>query len=78
MPSYGANAPQDGNTIINCQYLVYTEIIDRNMCSGYEKSRHGYGDTHVGRICVDASRRPEIRARRSTLDVGDGKLLVKV
>ncbi len=63
MPSYGANAPQDGNTIIHCQYLVYTEINDRNMCSGHEKSRHEYGDTHVGIICVETSRRPEIRAR---------------
>ena len=63
MPSCGAGAPQDLNTIINCQYLVYTDIIDRNMCSGHEKSRHGYVETHVGTICIDASRRPEIRAR---------------
>lgn len=48
------------------------------MCSGYEKSRHGYGGTHVGMTCVDASRRPEIRAQRSAPDAGEGKLLVKV
>ena len=76
MPSYGANAPQDGNTINNCQYLVCAEIIDRNMCSGNEKSRHGYVDTHVGMICVDAFRRPEIRAQRYVPDKGVGKRLV--
>ena len=47
------------------------------MCSGYEKSRHGYGDTHVGMNVVEAVRRPEIRARRSAPDAGEGKLLVK-
>ncbi len=46
------------------------------MCSWYEKSRHGYGDTHVGMICVDVSRRPEIRVRRYVPDKGVGKRLV--
>ena len=46
------------------------------MCSGDEKSRHGYGDTHVGMICVDAFRRPEIRVRRSAPGAGVGKLVV--
>ena len=46
------------------------------MCSWYEKSRHGYDDTHVGMICVDVSRRPEIRVRRSAPGAGVGKLVV--
>ena len=44
--------------------------------SRYEKSRHGYGDTHVGVNGIEAVRRLEIRTRRSVLDAGEGKLLV--
>ena len=48
------------------------------MCvSRNEKSRHGYGDTPVGMNVVEAVRGPEIKARRSTPDAGEGKLLVK-
>ena len=42
-----------------------------------KKSRHGYGDTRVGVNVVEAVRRPEIRAQRSTPDAGEEKLLVK-
>jgi len=43
--------------------LVSAQESNLTGMSGYEKSRHGYVDTHVGMICVDASRRPEIRVR---------------
>ena len=57
--------------------LVSTQERSLAGMFGYEKSRHGYGDTHVGIVCVDAFCRPEIRARRSAPDAGEGKLLVK-
>ena len=47
------------------------------MCSWYKKSRHGYGDTHVGMDVVEAVCRPEIRTRRSAPDAGEGKPLIK-
>ena len=42
---------------------VYAEICDRDVFLENEKSRHGYGDTHVG-VNVELNvRKPEIRAR---------------
>ena len=55
---------------------VYAGICAGDVFIENEKSRHGYGDTHVGMNEVEAVRRPEIRARRNASDAGEGKLLV--
>ena len=49
------------NTISSWKTSAYAEIDDWNVFFKNEKSRHGYGDTHVGMNVVEAVRCPEIR-----------------
>ena len=51
------------NTISSRKTSVYAEIDGWNVLLKNEKSRHGYGDTHVGMNVVEAVHRPEIKTR---------------
>ena len=44
------------NTISSRKTSVYAEIYGWNVLLKKEKSRHGYGDTHVGVNVVEAVR----------------------